>query len=90
MELKDTIEKMQSADYKERFYAEYWQLKIRYHKLVKLLIDLDAGKLNFKPFCPYDLLIEQVEVMGRLLDIYEKRAIIERVDLKELLWKQSY
>lgn len=30
MELKDTVEMMLSADYKERFKAEYYQLKIRY------------------------------------------------------------
>lgn len=30
MELKDTIAGMNSADYKERFKAEYRQVKIRY------------------------------------------------------------
>lgn len=29
-ELKDTIELMNSSDYKDRFKAEYYQLKIRY------------------------------------------------------------
>lgn len=29
MELKDTIELMNSSDYKERFKAEYLQVKIR-------------------------------------------------------------
>ena len=33
MTLNDTIEKMNSADYKERFIAEYQQTKIRYEKL---------------------------------------------------------
>jgi hypothetical protein len=28
-ELKDTIELMNSSDYKDRFKAEYYQLKIR-------------------------------------------------------------
>lgn len=32
-ELKDTIELMNSSDYKDRFKAEYYQLKIRYTKL---------------------------------------------------------
>ena len=32
MELKDTIELMQSDDYKERFKAEYYQVKIRLEK----------------------------------------------------------
>ena len=35
MELKDTVELMNSKDYKERFKAEYLQAKIRYDKLVK-------------------------------------------------------
>ena len=38
MELKDTIELMNSNDYKERFKAEYLQAKIRYDKLEKMLI----------------------------------------------------
>ena len=33
MELKDTVEMMGSADYQERFKAEYYQTKIRYEKL---------------------------------------------------------
>ena len=33
MELKDTIELMQSADYKDRFKAEYFQAVIRLKKL---------------------------------------------------------
>ena len=39
MELKDTIEMMNSADYKERFKAEYYQTKIRYEKLKGEIID---------------------------------------------------
>ena len=35
MELKDTIELMTSEDYKERFKAEYLQLKIRIEGLRK-------------------------------------------------------
>lgn len=30
MELKDTVELMNSADYKDRFKAEYWQNQLRY------------------------------------------------------------
>lgn len=37
MELKDTCSLMMSEDYKERFKAEYYQLKIRYAKLMKML-----------------------------------------------------
>lgn len=51
MELKDTIELMNSSDYKERFKAEYLQVKIRYDKLHKMLVKWDAGTLNFTPTC---------------------------------------
>lgn len=32
-ELRDTVEMMNSGDYKERFKAEYYQVVIRYQKL---------------------------------------------------------
>ena len=82
MEIKDTIEMMQSADYKERFMAEYHQTKIRYEKLHKMLIKADAGTLNFTPTCPLDLLREQKANMGKYLYCLEVRAEIEGVDLK--------
>lgn len=34
-ELNETVEMMNSEDYKERFKAEYWQTYIRYKKLTK-------------------------------------------------------
>lgn len=37
MELKQTVEMMNSADYKERFKAEYMQVVIRYKKLANML-----------------------------------------------------
>ena len=49
IELKDTVEMMGSADYKERFVAEYVQLKIRYNKLYAVLEKYAADKLDFKP-----------------------------------------
>lgn len=81
MELKDTIEMMNSADYKERFIAEYRQTKIRYEKLHKMLVKADAGKLDFKPTCTLDLLREQKAAMGKYLYCLEVRAQIEGIDL---------
>lgn len=81
MELKDTIEMMNSADYKERFIAEYQQTKIRYEKLHKMLVKADAGKLEFKPTCPLDLLREQKAHMGKYLYCLEVRAQIEGIEL---------
>ena len=81
MELKDTIEMMQSADYKERFKAEYYQTKIRYTKLHKMLVRADAHTLDFEPSCPLDLLREQAANMGRYLYNLEVRAEIEGIIL---------
>ena len=51
MELKDTIELMNNADYKERYKGEYYQVKIRSEKLEAMLEKYKAGKLNFTPSC---------------------------------------
>ena len=37
--LADTYRLMQSDDYKERFLAEYYQTKIRYNKLHRMIIN---------------------------------------------------
>lgn len=81
MELKDTIELMQSNDFKDRMKAEYWQTKIRYDKLHKMLIKADARTLTFTPICPIDLLREQKRHMGEYLHCLEVRAEMEGVDL---------
>lgn len=81
MELKDTVELMQSSDYKERFKAEYQQTKIRYEGLHKMLIKWDAGKLEFTPTCQKSLYIEQKRYMGEYLRILETRAVIDGIDL---------
>ena len=83
MELKDTVELMQSADYKERFKAEYWQTKIRYNKLHDMTIKYEAGTLNFTPKCSLELLNEQKSHMGRYLHALEVRAEIEGIDLSK-------
>lgn len=79
--LGNTIDMMTSADYKERFIAEYWQTKIRYEKLHKMCIKYEAGTLPFKPDCPLHLLEEQKRHMGNYLHCLEIRAEIEKVDL---------
>ena len=90
MELKDTIAMMQSADYKERFKAEYHQTKIRYEKLKAFNNKIEAAKStayahNAVPMpkhdCPDDMLREQQNVMEHYLQILELRAIIEGVAL---------
>ena len=81
MELKDTIELMNSDDYRERFKAEYYQAKIRYDKLHKMLIKYDAGTLNFEPSCPKEILEKQACYMGNYLRTLEVRAEIEKIEL---------
>jgi hypothetical protein len=81
MELKDTISLMQSADYRERFKAEYYQTKIRYEKLHKTIVRHDAGTLKFEPKCGFGILQEQAANMGRYLYALEVRAEIEGIKL---------
>ena len=81
MELTDTVRMMESADYKERFKAEYYQLKIRIEKLTALLDKWDKGELPFTPTCPrstYDL---QLQGMYTYLAVLEARAVMENVVL---------
>lgn len=68
-------------DYKERMKKEYAEFKDKYNKLHNMLVKYDAGKLEFTPTCPIELLREQASVMGRYLYILETRALIEEVDL---------
>lgn len=85
MELKETVELMNSKDYKERFVAEYHQVKIRYEKLKnfcnKIEVETMLGKEVTKHDCPLELLREQQKYMGLYLSILEKRALIENVEL---------
>lgn len=80
-DIKDTIELMNSDDYKERFKAEYYQTKIRYIKLHRIVIKYEAGKLDFEPKCSLELLKEQASYMGNYLRVLEIRAEIENIEL---------
>ena len=82
MELKDTIEGMISSDYKERFKAEYNQLRIRRKKLWVVLEKDSLGELDFELTSP-TLLHDQLVVMDNLLSILEERAELEGVKLNE-------
>ena len=80
-ELKETVAGMTSADYKERFKAEYYQLKIRYDKLNAMCKKWDAGDLDFVPTCPRTLYARQLNAMAFYLKVLEERAKIEKVEL---------
>lgn len=83
MELKETIELMNSEDYKDRFKAEYLQAKIRYDKLDAMTVKYEAGTLPFTPSCSLDLLKEQKSHMGNYIRCLKIRAEIEGIELQE-------
>ena len=81
MKLQDTVQLMNSDDYKERFKAEYLQTKIRYEKLHNMVVKYQAGTLDFTPSCSIELLKEQKRYMGQYLYCLEVRAEIEKIPL---------
>lgn len=81
MELKDTIKMMESADYKERFKAEYYQLRIRFEKLEAMVIKWDNDELNFTPTCPRSSYNLQLRAMHDYMTVLEMRAKIEGIEL---------
>ena len=80
-ELKETVELMTSADYKERFKAEYEQVKIRFEKLKVMLDEWDNGTLEFTPTCNRGIYNFQIKAMGEYITCLETRAVIENVEL---------
>jgi hypothetical protein len=97
LELMDTVELMGSSDYRDRFVAEYIQLKIRYEKLKAFNTKIEAAcrtqnaeepekKVPMPTHdCPASLLREQQAEMGQLLHIFEVRAVIEDIDLTDAM-----
>lgn len=81
MELQDTIDLMKSSDFKDRFKAEYYQLKIRTEKLAAMLDKYEAGTLEFTPKCSIEILTAQHEFMKAYLHILKERADIEGIEL---------
>lgn len=81
MELKDTIELMQSEDYKDRFKAEYYQVKIRYEKLKTMLVQWDKDELKFTPTCSRAQYEIQKKAMLDYISTLETRAAIENIEL---------
>ena len=82
MELMDTLELMSSSDYKDRFRAEYLQTKIRYEKLHRMIVQYEAGTLDFEPNCSLELLKTQASAMGNYLYALEIRAEVEKIEIR--------
>ena len=81
MELKDTVTMMESADYKERFKAEFYQLLIRLDSLTSMIIKMENNTLDFGPKCSKETLENQVIFMKGYVDILLLRSKIEGIKL---------
>lgn len=81
MKLAETVEMMNSTDYKERFKAEYNQLAIRYKGLKIMLDKWDNGTLQFEPTCPRSTYNMQIKAMADYLAVLEARAVMENIML---------
>lgn len=79
MELKDTIELMLSEDFRYRFKAEYYQLKIRRDKLQALLESYHS--LDFEPNSDFRTLWVQLTAMNQYIEQLLKRAELEEISL---------
>lgn len=80
-ELAATAEGMVSADYKERFIAEFVQVKNRYNGLRGMVEKWDAGMLPFTPTCLRETYNFQLRAMKDYMDILVVRAKIEGIEL---------
>ncbi len=78
MNLKDTVPFMTSADWKDRFIAEYNQLVIR-------MIKLEESLNNLPKFMNDEiakaLLMKQYDAMQSYKLCLEKRAVLAEIDL---------
>lgn len=81
MILRDTVELMNSLDYKKRFVAEYQQLVIRHRELRNMLDEWDRGKLVFTPTCPRSTYNMQIKAMTDYIAVLEARAVMEGITL---------
>lgn len=79
--LEEIAALMNSADYKERFVAEYYQLETRYLKLKTMTEKWDNGTLDFVPTCPRAIYDRQLSSMLLYLFILTERAELEQVKL---------
>ena len=81
MNLYDTVEMMNSSDYRERFKAEYYQLLFRLDSLTGMLIKWENNMLDFEPKCSKEALENQVIFMQGYMGILRLRAEIEGIEV---------
>ena len=80
-DLQETVYAMTSDNYKQRFIAEYTQVVIRANRLSDVIDGYFNETLNFKLGCGIWLIVEQYMVMKHYIEILQKRAEIENIDL---------
>ena len=73
--LSDTIDWMQSDDYKVRLKAEYWQLVIRMERLRRAIVARDFLDDYIQELKP------QFDIMRKYKHILEQRANAESIEL---------
>lgn len=79
--LNDSVLLIVSTDYKDRFKAEYIQLKTRIDNLKTMMHNWDMEQLSFIPSCPRSTYTLQLDFMTKYLAILEARAKIEDIKL---------
>ena len=77
VELKDTVDLMLSDDYRTRFLAEYWQLKIRSKKLSKFIEKVKTENIAIEG--SLSLREIQLKLMEALLLVLKERAEVEHL-----------
>ena len=74
---------MCSSDYKERFIAELYQLKLRMDSLHKTITKYKEKRLDFDLSCPISLLEKQLKVMVEYYGVLVDRAKIENINIEK-------
>lgn len=82
MMLEETVPLMTSEDYRERFRAEYFQTKIRAHKLATMISAYERDELDFTPQTPLLILLQQLAQMLEYLSTLALRGQIEGISLE--------
>ncbi len=77
--LEETVGGMLSPSWRERFLAEYHQVKIRADRLHEMIACYEAGTLEFTPESPLKLLKKQEKAMRDYLYCLEVRGETEGV-----------
>lgn len=83
MKLSDTVQMMNSDDYKERFRAEYFQLINRIDSLGATLIQYRKGTLGHKLNCNIKVLDGQFHSMKTYATHLKEIAKLEDISLEE-------